>query len=200
MLFYAPIRDALLSIPEKVRSAEEIKVAGLSLKSAVKIEAMRLGEVQLSEKLPKLTAEALEYLLAIPPEGDQLWRFSPDANDDYKTLWLADDGFMSIVGELEVLGLLKLQIQIDPTKRGPSNLKGISASDAKAFLRSITLKYPGKRLDGPRTLIGHAPTNPISRRELPTIPYELTESGQRAKAVIVKAVAKQLTSAPDVKS
>src|SRR5438270_777724 len=115
ILFYRPIRDALNSIPEKVRSAEEIQMAGVSLKGAIKKEATRVGEIALSETIPRLSSSALEFLLQVPRGGDQLWSFSPDNVGNFRILWIANDDELNNIAELDRLGLVTLTMEKDPS-------------------------------------------------------------------------------------
>lgn len=56
LLFYAPLRDALNAIPDKVRNAAEFGAFGVSLKSTFQVEAAKLGAGKLSETIPGLRA------------------------------------------------------------------------------------------------------------------------------------------------
>src|SRR5437763_1732689 len=62
LLFYSPLRDALNAIPDKVRTADEIGVLGVSLKSTIRAEAARIGESKLSDTIPRLSSSAIELL------------------------------------------------------------------------------------------------------------------------------------------
>src|ERR1700730_4577022 len=66
LLFYTPLREALNAIPEKVKTAQEIGVLGVSLKSTIQVEAAKLGASALSETIPRLSNAAIELLLRAP--------------------------------------------------------------------------------------------------------------------------------------
>lgn len=65
LLFQDPIGKILEVLPKKLLSANEIGIAGLSLKSTIKKEAQRSGMTDLSKTLPTLSPGAIELLLSI---------------------------------------------------------------------------------------------------------------------------------------
>ncbi len=76
LLFYVPVRDAINAIPEKVKSADEIGVLGVSLKNTIRVEAEKVGAIQLSETLPTLSPAAVEFLLRASRDYNALVSFS----------------------------------------------------------------------------------------------------------------------------
>jgi len=63
ILFFSPLRDALRSMAEKVRSADEIQVGCVSLKTTIREVAVRSGATELSETVPALSSAATDLLL-----------------------------------------------------------------------------------------------------------------------------------------
>lgn len=121
LLFYSPLRDALNAIPEKVRSADEIGVLGVSLKSTLRIEATKFGELSLSETIPTLSPSAIELLLRANPNPNSLIRYSLDEQHRVSTIDFPDKLMLSDLFELQTKGLIiiyrafhdKIRLDID---------------------------------------------------------------------------------------
>lgn len=184
LLFYAPVRDALNAIPDKVRSAEEIGVLGVSLKNRIRVEAEKIGAIQLSETLPTLTPAAVEFLLRGSRGYNSLISYSQEA-DLLKTIWLPSEQTLRILEELESKKLIAIELD--------SN-----ADDSVAALREAIAefrrKYPVREEEGYNEpdQVRLELANP-TKMSAPRYSWQPTELGKNAVNVILKAVSAQLT-------
>src|SRR5207302_11224094 len=106
-------------------------------KGAIKKEATRVGEIALSETIPRLSSSALEFLLQVPRGGDQLWSFSPDNVGNFRILWIANDDELNNIAELDRLGLVTLTMEKDPSKVGADNWQKVHEADVRRFVHDI---------------------------------------------------------------
>lgn len=188
LLFYEPVRDAINAIPEKVRSAEEIGLLGVSLKSTIRAEAEKVGAIQLSETLPSLSPAAVEFLLRGSRDYNGLVAYNKEAGLLVE-VWVPSLQTVEILAELESKKLVSVQVGHD------SKIEGASA--LRRDLSSFKNRHPGKEqesLEKDRVhlrLVSPAPVDP------PHYSWRLTELGRNAVDIILKAISKQLSPTRD---
>lgn len=182
LLFYVPIRDAINVIPEKVRSANEIGVLGVSLKSTIRAEAEKAGSLQLSETLPTLSPEAVEFLLRGSYSYNSLVSFS-DPRDGSKSIWLPSEQTLRILDELHTKKLVAIQVE-DDREANPVVLR--------ASISKLRDRYPGtlSSLSNEAQQRWHL-TVPEAM-QVPSLAWRLTDLGENAVGIILKAVSAQL--------
>jgi len=187
LLFYAPLRDALNVIPEKVRSAIELSAFGVSLKSTVNVEARRMGVDNLPKTLPKLSSDAIELLLRAPKEHKYLVSYVA-RDDKLNTISMPNAIMIEALSELQSFDLITL---IDSIKDNES----ISVEKLRNILFHLRERYPGREVvpteDGK---LRWWLTNPV-KHEAPYIypAWKLTEFGIQSLEVILKAVKTSLS-------
>lgn len=186
-LFYSPIRDAINAIPEKVRSADEIGVMGVSLKNTIRVEAERVGAVQLSETLPALTPAAVEFLLRGSRDYNSLVSYSLDSSDPklIAAIWLPSQQTIKILQELEAKKLVAIYLNINQEAPVSDLLQAIE--DLK---RSYPTRDAGSFSDPDRVRLElQKPT----KLRPPNFNWKHTDLGKNAVSIIFKAVSAQLT-------
>jgi len=188
VLFYAPLRDAINAIPQKVRDAEEIGVLGVSLKTTIRVEAEKIGALQLSETLPTLSPESVEFLLRGVAEQNSLLSFSLDSKDAnlVTTLIVPTSKTISVLRELEAKKLIGIRI-------GPS-AKDESVRVLEQELTQIRSKYPStpEPASDDTDRVRLRLLTPVSFHP-PALSWRQTDLGKSAVSVILKAVAAQLS-------
>jgi hypothetical protein len=191
VLFYSPLRDALNAFPEKVRSANEIGVLGVSFKSTIRVEAARLGESKLSETIPNLSQVSIQYLLQAPPpqHPEGLMSFTlNDQKDEFVAIVFPSQSVIAALSELQEKGLIKI---LDETNEA----RGIRGTEIDSYISKIKVSSPGNEEIAPRDgrAIWHlrSPLTPTNT-EMPMLRWERTELGDKAVGVILKAVAIEL--------
>jgi len=189
LLFYAPVRDAINAIPDRVKSADEIGVLGVSLKGSIKVEAEKLGSIQLSETLPTLTPAAVEFLLRGTPDYNALVASVHESNL-LKAIWLPSEQTLRILEELEAKKLITIQGILD---RGDDNVSTLRQAIAD-FKKTYQVREEGYTGTDQIRLELVTPT----KVSLPGYNWRPTELGKNAINVILSAVSAQL--APQVRS
>jgi hypothetical protein len=184
LLFYEPVRDAINAIPEKVRSAEEIGLLGVSLKSTILAEAKKAGAFQLSETLPSLSPAAIEFLLRGSREYNSLVAFNKDAGL-LTEVWIPSTPTVEILDELESKKLISIQVGQDGKLEGANALRR-DLSDFKN-------RHPSKEQDSLEKDRVHLRFLSPSPVEQPSYSWRLTELGRNAVDIILKAVSTQLS-------
>lgn len=191
LLFYSPIRDAINAIPEKVRGADEIGLPGFSLKNTIRVEAERVGAIQLSETLPSLSPAAIEFLLRGTREQNVLISYSLDNADPnlISAIWLPHQHTLSILTELESKKLIAIRL-------GPSS-EDRTVSDLKKAIDDLRREYPSSEEPGSndRERVRYVLRTPAKVRP-PSMSWRQTDLGNNAVGIILKAVATQLSPNP----
>jgi hypothetical protein len=193
LLFYVPLRDAINAIPEKVKSADEIGVLGVSLKTTLRVEAEKIGAFQLSETLPALTPVAVEVLLRASRHYNTLISYSTEG-DLVKTIWLPSEKRLATLEELEAQDLIT--VDVDGTDEPEST------EELRAAIVAFRKKYPGRESDENSFSDEELITWKLDRAQVMETPHynwKLTHLGGEARDVIVKAVSSQLALQPDKK-
>ena len=193
LLFYSPIREALHAIPEKVRSADEIGLVGISLKATVKSEAAKSGVAALGDLLPRLSAGAVELLIqSNKSESIGLTVWTNNKRGNVSMIWLPSDELLGRIGELEAAGFALTETTV---RQG--NLKtGLAA--AKLALHDLKAKYPGTLRNDSTVpdrdvwLVNESTSSP--RDENAHIYWRVSPLGKQASEVVVRAVATSLAS------
>lgn len=92
ILFYGPLHSLLTMLPDKVKAANEVSFAGLSLKQQLEATANRIGNGELAKTIPKLSSQALAILLGTTQSVDinglkfaSPWIFSIPGLSNYQT-------------------------------------------------------------------------------------------------------------------
>ena len=185
ILFYTPIRDAINTIPEKVRSADEIAVMGVSLKNSIRIEAEKVGALQLSETLPALSPAAIEFLIR-SREFNSLVSYTPDSGDAnlLSAIWLPNEKVLSVLRELESKKLASIILSSSERDRTVGEFiqalddwkKNNPVRDDGGSITSESVQY-----------VLRAPT----KERPPSFSWRLTNLGKNAVNIILKAVSSQ---------
>lgn len=188
ILFYFPLRDALNAIPDKVKTADEIGVLGVSLKSTIKKEAAKLGEVKLSETLPSLSNSAIELLLRAPRNGEGLVSYSPNDQHQPVKIHFPSPSVLTALSELQTQGLVDIETFGSPQDR---NVTGPEITES---INKFRAAYPGTEEpsfdDGRATWILNSPLSRETR--IPEFSWKLSELGKKGVDVILKAVSTEL--------
>lgn len=187
ILFYSPIREALHAIPEKVRSASEIGLVGISLKATVKSEAARSGLAALGDSLPRLSAGAVELLIqSSKSESIGLTVWTNNKRGNVSMVWLPSDTLLGRISELEAAGLAS----IEATDKQGSLKQGIAA--ATQALLALKAKYPGTLRNDSTVpdrdvwLVNESTSS--ARDENAHIYWRVSSLGRQASDVVVRAV------------
>jgi hypothetical protein len=190
VLFYTPIKEAISSIPQKVKSAEKIELGGVTLIDAIEKEAKKVGKNDLFKTIPLLSKDALELFIKIPNNGNNIWRYSPVHNNQYKALWLPKQKFLNLLKELEEAKL----ITIKASRQKDKNNLIINTKDMSQYLHSITEKFEGTKHNYPDNYFIYKFNTPIKRTKIIPIRYQLSTIGEEAKNIIINAVLNELKS------
>ena len=190
LLFYIPVRDAINAIPEKVKSANEIGVLGVSLKNTIRVEAEKIGAIQLSETIPDLSPAAVEWLLRGSNEFNSLVAYGIEPGSQLKkSIWIPNEQTLKILEELENKKLIG--ISIDPLNKEDDSVVALR-QEIKALMRknpSIQDQYTGK--DQAQRIELKFPI----KEKISDIRWQWrpTDLGKNAINIILKAVSAQLT-------
>lgn len=189
LLFYSPLKEALNAIPEKVKAADEIGVLGVSLKSTIKVEAAKLGELKLSETIPSLSNAAIEFLLRAPRTGESLVSYVSNDQKQVIEVNLPNPVVVSALSELQGQGL----IQIETWKDGEKE-RQLTGPELREFLENFRKQHPGTESNSfTERQTTWVPNRPLSeRREVPNLMWRLSELGQKGVNVILNAVSTEL--------
>lgn len=187
ILFYAPLRDAINAIPEKVRTADEIGVMGVSLKSSLRIEAEKAGTIQLSKTLPTLTPAAVELLLRGTRDFNSLIGFAHE-NDRVVRISLPSEQLLSVLHELHSKELIFIR-----TSNADFAPDGVDA--VRKTIENLHRQFPGKEspagFGGEGQVLWNLDTPP-AKFVLPRLSWALTDLGKKGVDVILRAVSSQL--------
>ena len=190
ILFYSPLREALNLIPEKVRLADEIQVAGVSLKSTIKKEALRVGAIDLSETIPRLSSPSIDLLLRAPrsPNSESLISYTPDSAGNYESTRFPSEPMIRSMTELQQAGLIRIQAGFRPLQNF------IDGQALGKLSQDFRRKYPGR--EEPSTNLDRLDwrlDRPAPKGSLPMLTWELTDRGSQAVEIILKAVSAELS-------
>ncbi|MDC0744703.1 hypothetical protein [Polyangium mundeleinium] len=195
LLFYTPLQAALTSIPEKVRTADEIHLAGVSLKSTIKSVAITQGVGPLADKLPQLSGDAIEFLLRAPRAERSLVSFtlSPDSSK-WAEVHFPSERFLKALAQLEALGLVELFGGFGKRERlDGAKLTQLSA-DFKTKLPGVEQSVPGSDTITWKL----AMPIPYADEAVPGLTWTLTSSGAQTVDLILKAVSAELARESNV--
>lgn len=201
LLFYGPLREALQAIPDKVRSADEIGLPGVSLKSTLRSEASRSGMGALAETLPYLSPGAVELLLRT--EGNKRYGLAPlstNEKNEVVKIWLPSGQQLEVIDELERAGLAEIKSE----SRNGSWQAGVVA--ARSAIQDFKKKYPGRSFQdtGSRDREAWDLEQPVARNHYHDLRifWGTTDLGKQAVEVIIRAVATSLAekSTPKAKT
>lgn len=197
LLFYSPLREALNAIPEKVKTAEEIGMLGVSLKSTIQVEAAKLGESNLSATIPSLSSAAIELLLRAPRKLESLISYTYTANEqrEYDAILFPSPSVVAAMSELQAQGL----IEIETYGRGTRKFTG---ANTRELIDEFRRTHPGR--EEPSFRDGRAIwklNTPLPRStKIPMLTWQLTDLGKKAVEIILKAVSTELAPTPSRKS
>jgi hypothetical protein len=188
LLFYGSIRDSLSALPAKIKAATEFGALGVSFKSTIQSEATKIGASALSSTIPKLSAAAIEYLLRVPSNGLSLLSYTPNEKSDLSALFIPTVQTIKILEELESAGLIEV-------RQGSNAGQPIKVSAVEAAIVELVRANPGTREDiEPNDRYRYVPKSPIPKAVgIPYFRAVTTPLGSQANAVIVRAVAAELT-------
>jgi hypothetical protein len=187
ILFYAPLRDALNAIPEKVRGAEEIGVMGVSLKSVFSDEARKQGLGSLSQVIPDLSPAAIEELIRGSRGYNGMTSWFPTKDDKIASISFPSERMIGKLEELEKKELAYVQSFIDG--RQFTGTTGMRKSIAD-FMR----RHPGREdPTGSSDRISWILDKPAPKGDDPRLSWEATDLGKQAVSLILSAVSKELS-------
>ncbi|MFZ1219808.1 MAG: hypothetical protein WAO00_10970 [Chthoniobacterales bacterium] len=193
ILFYAPLRDALNAIPEKVKNAAEVGAFGVSLKSTVQVEAAKLGAGNLSETIPRLSGAAIELLLRAPRGTEALvvTRFYTSGDSQKESVEFPSSSYIEALSELQVQGLIELCS--DDCK--------ITGVDARRIIDNFIKTHPGQEIGSMRdeVMVWLLTKSLASKDPPPVLNWRLTDLGTKAVGVILRAVSTELAPQPSPK-
>lgn len=188
ILFYGPLRDAINAIPEKVKSAEEIGVLGVSLKTSLRVEAEKIGAIQLSETLPALTPAAVELLLRASRQYNALTGYR-EGSGLLEVIWFPSEQMLSTLEELESKKLIT--VYAGGSGGSIDNPEGVKR--LRSEIANFRRKYPGNEASASSEgEVMWTLTTP-QKIEVPHFSWSLTDLGKKAVDVILKAVSSQLS-------
>jgi hypothetical protein len=191
LLFYVPLRDAINTIPAKVKTADEIGVMGISLKNSFQVEAERAGLSQLSELLPELSPEAIEFLLRGSSDNiNQLIGYQPWPENPK----LIDGIFVPSVRTMKTLKELQDKKLISITSPKSHNGGAVSPNFGEVvsdLIRRYSAKVSESPTPGRPELIFLRMAKPTDAK-LPIVYWERTELGSKAINIVVKSISAQL--------
>jgi len=193
LLFYAPLRAALNAIPDKVKSANEIAAFGVSLKSTIKAEAAKVGEIKLSETIPRLSNYAIELLLRAPRRPESLVSYTPNDQNQFVEIHFPSPALITALSELQKQGLIEIDMWDGQERRK------LTGSDLTGLIEKFHRENPGAERESfseeRSTWIPKTPLPKDSR--IPAVDWELTEFGKKGVDVILKAVSTELSPKPE---
>lgn len=184
LLFYVPLRDALTAIPEKVKGANEIAVLGMSLKTTLKAEAVKMGAAGLSETIPELPGGAIGLLLKAPSNHQSLVSYSPGADGRLEVIYFPSEAQLAQLSELERHRLIETETDGRP----------VSVSAVRSEFEAFRRTHGGKQAPETGDRLAWTPDRPLSRDlQFPNPSWKLSALGQQAVDLILRAVAAELT-------
>lgn len=190
LLFYAPLRDVFSSLPDKIRSADEIGLGSVTLKSTIQRVAASQGVAGLGEAIPALSNQAIQILFRAPRDGEGLMSFTSPADNQalFSGFSLPTDSMATAVVELANKGFIHLEGRVDGTMRP---LKG---DELYELIRDIKKAYPGHAEQYVRDgRLYWALNKPIPREAPhPDIMWRLSDSGITAVNVMITSVGAEL--------
>lgn len=187
ILFYGPIHEAINAIPGKVRQADEIGILGLTLKSAIRKQAERIGASTLSETIPKLSREAIAKLLIAPAMDESLVSYSKRTDDGrFSEVHFPSPGFLKPLAELQEKDLVTLKVTLDEVS-SPASEEQVEEAIAR-FKRD----HPGLESSWREDRATWRLDTPLDADRILRVSWALTGLGQKAVEVIVTAVAAEL--------
>ena len=189
VVFYFPLRDALNAIPDKVKGADELSVLGVSLKSTIKKEAAKLGEIKLSETLPSLSSAAIELLLRAPRNGEGVVSYTPNDANQYVKIHFPSPSVLDALSELQAQGLVEIEA-FGPTQ----NNRKVTGAEVTESINKFRAAHPGSEEpsfgDDRATWVLNSPLPRENR--IPEFSWKLSELGKKGVDVILKAVSTEL--------
>lgn len=196
LLFYSPLNDVLRSIPDKVRSANEIALPGLSLKSTIERVATSQGLAGLGQAIPELSSGAIDLLFKAPRRGESVSLISFTNSTDEETFTafsLPSPDTVLALGELVERGFISLHGALSEASR--SSDVNLNRQDLDRLLSQIKQRFPGHvelNTSGDRS--SWRLDTPLRRdwRDRPQVMWALTESGAQAVEIVLSAVSAEL--------
>lgn len=191
ILFYSPMKEALNSIPDKVRNANEISVGGVSLKSTIKQVASVQGLTKLGDEIPLLSEFAIEVLLGAPDYYKSLISFTNSLDKkSFSSFNIPSNDVLKALVELETKGLIEVRGSLNHDTNDI-----ISSTEIEKFVDEIKSDYPGSASQGYNNKESSWQLEkPIYTTEsVPKFGWKLTEYGVKAVNIVLEAVSKELS-------
>jgi hypothetical protein len=181
VLFYGPLREALSAIPDKVRSANEIGVVGISLKTTLATEARKQGLGNLSETVPALSPRAIEDLLRGSRTHNSVTSWSSTKDGRIARISLPTEAWIQRTEELE-----KLNFAVLSTDARGQVFSG--AKQMRAELDRFKREHPGgtRNLSNSESVEWQLNT-PMPEQDRVSFFWEATDLGRQAAALILCA-------------
>jgi hypothetical protein len=197
IMFYFPLRDALRAIPDRVKSADEIQLPGVSLKSTIKKVADSQGLAGLGETIPKLSSPAIELLLRAPRHEESLVSFTnADDRTHFTAINFPSESVIKSLKELQEKGLIKLEGGLGESKP----LDGIKLDQLLSKVKEKFIGFAESSSGDDRISWKLREPLAVDTSSPISLMWTLTDTGSQAVNVILKAVSTQLLQADDVKS
>lgn len=181
LLYHTQINEILNMIPNKIKSSNEVSLLGISMKSTIKKEAIKVGAIKLSETIPSLSKESLELLFKINNDQNPIISYNPNRKNEYISISFPQNTTFNLISELQSKNLIILK----------NNFKNINSIDATIIIDKFIKQYKGTKQkaissDNIRWLFN----KPLSRNiTLPYLTLKLTPLGKKAKNIIINSVA-----------
>lgn len=182
ILFYHPIHDAINTIPGNLKS---IGAFGVTLTMAVKDEAEKTGQLELSKTLPTLTPSAVAFMLRGSDNFNSLEKLNRIKNT-VAIIWLPSDGVLKVLEELEGKRLIFVQI----------NAADKSVGDLRRSIQDFKIKHPAKNHEFTPDSEYWELAEPVV--DVPAYGWRFTELGKAAVSVIINVVSTQLAAGASV--
>ena len=192
LLFYAPLRETINALPGKLRDADEIGAFGVSLKTTLRIEAEKAGEIQLSRTIPALSAGAVGLLLKGAKGGvslmGELVSEGETGTSPIGAVSLPTEQMLRTLEELESERLV--DIRVDTGKRSVRGVSGL-----RAIIRDFKLAHPAVETQSSEDSLYWKLAQP-KLFKLPSGAWYLTDQGQNAASLVIRTVSVQLSAKP----
>jgi hypothetical protein len=190
LIFFFPINNAIKSLSEKVKSANEIQVAGMSLKSKIETVASKKGIGKIAENLSELSSNSIELLLKAPRESKSLFSYSSSVNrQKYIAINLPSEKSIKSIQELIKNGLIELEGGFGKSRR-------LNSSEFAKLIKDVKEKMPGKKTDRNDNEISWEFDIPIDPNQNKSffMRWKLSDTGVKTVDIIINIVSDSIVS------
>ena len=185
LFFNGPLRDVLKALPDKIRYAQEIGVAGMTLKSTIQQVAVLQGVADVGKAIPAISSTGIQLLFRAPRSEEGILSYGGAGYD----FFIPSDSTIAALQELADKGFVQLEGRVMG-----GNLKPLSGDDLPGLVRDIKQRYPGREEGGVREgkITWRLATRLPPNAPHPDIMWRLTDAGAAAVNVLITSVGTQL--------